>query len=158
MEWHSAGRDELGRNVRSAFVADFAEIPHLAYPEIPFVILLGGATHELPVDAIYATAGALLDRGAVYFLCWGEGASRCEDVIDEAATMKWIDAPQLVPIMTTAHEEDSLRDVLQFATSVAVPAEPFAHLCADVLLVFHGNAAAYDEARRILEEMHRARP
>jgi hypothetical protein len=52
--------------------------------------------------------------------------------------------------MTTAHEGESLDEVLSFATTVAVPAEQMA---ADVVLLFHGNINWFNEAHNLLEDM-----
>ena len=153
MELQFAGLDPLGRRVHLAFAADFAEIAHLPYPEGAFVVLLGGPTDDLPVDLLYSTAQVLLEKGAAYVLCWGDGASRLEDIVDEAAAMRSLEDPHAPTIMTTAHEGEPLHDVLTFATTVAVPDQFFAGACGDVVMVFHRNVHHYNEAQNCLEEL-----
>jgi hypothetical protein len=86
-------------------------------------------------------------------MSWGEGAARCEDIADEAIAMRGIDRPHSLSVMTTAHEGETLREVLTFATTLAVPAEALARVTTDVVLIFHGHAGWYDEARSLLEDM-----
>lgn len=131
----------------------FSEIGELVFPEGVFVVLIGGPTHELPVDLLYSTAQRLLERGAAYVMCWGEGAGRLEDIVDEADAMRSLDRPDAVTVMTTAHEDESLREVLDFATTVAIPAEPLNELCEDVVLVFYENVHWYNEAHNVLEDI-----
>lgn len=148
-----AGIDEVGRRVHLTFVPQFSDVATLPFPQTPFVVLLGGHTRELSVDLIYDTAELLLKKGAVYVICWGDGAGRCEDIVDEAETMLSLDDDRPPSILTTAHEEDTLSEVLEFATTVAIPSEPYTETCRDVLLVFHGNAGWYDEARKLLKDL-----
>jgi hypothetical protein len=151
MELYFAGRDELGRQAHLAFIPELTAIGHLAFPGV-FVVLIAGRTIDLSVDGIYSVAEVLLERGAAYIMCWGEGASRCEDIIDEAVAMKTLDDPTAPTIMTTAHENESIEEVLKFATTAAVPADEFAN-CRDVVLVFHDNVNWYNEACIHLENM-----
>lgn len=150
-----AGYDRLGRRVHLAFAQQFSDIQGLVFPGGVFVVLLGGPTQHLPVELLYSTAQRLLERGAAYVMCWGEGATRLEDIVDEAGTMGSLDHPDAATVMTTAHEGESVQELLEFATTVAVPAEPLAQSCEDVVLVFHENAHWYDEARAVLENILR---
>lgn len=153
MELQFAGFDRLGRRVHLAYIPEFAGIQHLPYPGGSFVVLVGGPTEDLSVDLLYSTAELLLERGAAYVMCWGDGSSRLEDIVDEAAVMRSLDLPDAPTIMTTAHKDEPLSDVLTFATTVAVPAEPLAEACHDVVMVFHRNVHACNEARHWLEDM-----
>lgn len=148
-----AGYDQLGRRVHLAFARQFSDIQGLAFPEGAFVVLLGGPTHHLPVDLLYSTAQRLLQRGAVYVMCWGDGASRLEDIVDEAGAMSSVDQPRAATVMTTAHEGESIREVLDFATTVAIPAEPLDQSCDDAVLVFHQDVHWYNEAHNVLEDI-----
>ncbi|HYI10885.1 MAG TPA: hypothetical protein VEK57_17630 [Thermoanaerobaculia bacterium] len=67
--------------------------------------------------------------------------------------MKALDRPDTPVLMTTAHEDESLREVLEFATTAAIPDERYAANCQHVVLVFHGNVQRYNEARDLLEDM-----
>lgn len=153
MELSLAGYDPLARRVHLAFAPTFSDIQGIVFPPGPFVVLLGGDTSDVPVDLLYAMANCLLDRGAAYILAWGAGASRCEDIVDEAAAMRTLDNPEAPTIMTTAHEGESLDEVLLFATTAAVPAEPLAAATADVVLVFHGTVGWFNEAQNLLEDI-----
>ncbi|MBV9071276.1 MAG: hypothetical protein JO231_21355 [Acidobacteria bacterium] len=154
MKLHLAGYDQLGRRVHLGFAREFADIRTVALPSSSFLVLLGGDTTGVPIDLIYSTAECLLDRGAAYILCWGDGATVCEDIVDEAAAMRAVDNPDNPIIMTTAHEGESLDEVLRFATTVAVPAEPLT-AAADLVLIFHENVSWYSEAHNVLEEVLR---
>jgi hypothetical protein len=66
----------------------------------------------------------------------GEGASRCEYIADEAAAMSSIDDPHAATILTSAHDRDSLDDVSDFATAVAMPEESLVERCHDVRSCF----------------------
>ncbi|HYI10886.1 MAG TPA: hypothetical protein VEK57_17635 [Thermoanaerobaculia bacterium] len=72
MNLDAAGRDAFGRQIHQAFAPDFPALRDVAFPEGKFVLLLAGPTRDLDVDALYMTAELLLDRGAVYVLCWGK--------------------------------------------------------------------------------------
>lgn len=149
---HFAGIDPLGRRVYLAFVPQFSDLAGLPFPQSPFVVLLGGPTRELPVDVIYDIAEMLLKNGAVYVMCWGDGAGRCEEIVDEAAAMLSLERDEPPSILTTVHEEESLSDVVEFATTAAIPADRYADACKDVLLVFHANVGWYNEAQNLLED------
>jgi hypothetical protein len=153
MELYLAGYDQLARRVHLAFAPRFSDIQGIVFPQRPFVVLLGGDTSGVSVDLIYSTTQRLLDQGAAYILSWGDGARRCEDIVDEATAMRTLDNPEVPLIMTTAHEDESLGEVLSFATTVAIPAEPLAAATADVVLLFHGNVSWFNEARNLLEDM-----
>lgn len=153
MELYLAGRDQLGRRVHLAFIPEFSGIQQLAFPEGVFVILIAGPTQDASVDLIYLTADMLLKRGAAYVMCWGAGAKRFEDIVDEAVAMRSIDFPIVSAVLTTAHENESIEEVLEFATTVAVPADTFAGTCEDVVLVFLENVNWYNEAHILLEYM-----
>ena len=155
MELDSAGRDQLGRRVSLAFTPELSDIGQVAFPEGAFVVLIAGPTAHLPVDVIYAAAEELLGRGAVYVMCWGDGSSRCEDIVDEAVVMRTLDEPDAPAIMTTSHAGTSIEEVLEFAITVAVPADELAEVCREVVLVFHENVHFYNEAHLLLEEMLR---
>ena len=113
MELHLAGYDSLTRRVHLAFVPEFSDIQGIVFPQSPFVVLLGGDTSGLSVDLLYSTAEHLLDQGAAYVLSWGDGASRCEDIINEASVMQALDNPEAPVIMTTAHVGESLNEAHQ---------------------------------------------
>ena len=147
------GHDDFGRRVHLLFSPRFDGIQNLSFPEGSFVVLIGGPTLNVSVDEIYATAEVLLQKGAVYIMCWGQGAQRLEDIIDEADAMKSIGDSSAGVVMTTAHEHHSLGEVLEFATTMAIPAAPLARSCQDVVLIFHGNVNPYNEAHNLLEDM-----
>lgn len=153
MELYLAGYDQLSRRVHLAFAPTFPDIAGIVLPRGPFVVFLGGDTSGLPVDLLYSTAEHLLNQGAPYIMVWGDGASRWEDIVDEAAAMRTLDHPEAPVIMTTAHEGESLDEVLRFATTVAVPSEPLAAATADVVLIFHGNVSWFNQAHNLLEDM-----
>lgn len=153
MALHGAGRDEFGKQVCIGFVSALSEIRDVVLPEGDFMLLLAGPTHDLSVDAIYSAAELLLDRGAVYVMCWGEGARRCEDIIDEAVAMKSLDHPVALGILTTAHENESLSAVLEFATATATPADAYVETCRNVVLLFHTYVGWYNEAQSVLEKL-----
>lgn len=150
MELCFKGRDEFGRRVHLAFIPELSAIGSLAFPGM-FVVLVAGRTIDLSADIIYSVAEVLLARGAAYVMCWGEGANRCEDIIDEAEAMNTLDNPEAPTLMTT-HEDESIREVMEFAFTAAAPAEHSVE-CRDVVLVFHGNVNWYNEAHILLEEM-----
>ena len=149
MKHEFIGYDELGRRVHLAFASTWSDLQQAALPWKQFVALLGGATAHVSTDQLYAIAERLLDAGAVYLMCWGDGASRCEEIIDEAVAMR---SPAST-IMTTAHEGESLEEVSSFATSVALPDAAFAATTGDVVLLFVENVRWYDDARRLLQAM-----
>jgi pentatricopeptide repeat protein len=153
MELYPAGFDQLARRVHLVFVPAFADIESIVFPSRPFVVLLAGNSEDVPVDVIYSTVEYLLDRHAVYIMSWGRGARRSEDIADEAIAMRGFDRTDSVTIMTTAHEGETLHEVLAFATTLAIPAEALASATTDVVLVFYGQAGWYDEARTLLEDM-----
>jgi hypothetical protein len=149
------GFDELGRRVHLAFITDLSSIRDVVFPGPMFVILLAGPTADTSVDDLYSTAEFLLEKGAAYVMCWGDGSTRLEDIVDEAATMNAVDGPPTPVIMTTAHENEPLSDTLEFATTVAVPAAEYADRCRDVVMIFHGERALHEEARVRLAEILR---
>ena len=142
-----AGHDERERLVYLSFCSSFAQILEVRPPARPFIVLLGGNTTNEAVDDMARVAEHLLSVGAVYLVCWGAGASRLEDIVDEVA-VEW-DADTL--IMTTAHEDESLFEALEFCIDSAVPADPV-HDCRTIVMLFFGNVNWHNEAAGWLED------
>jgi hypothetical protein len=123
----------------------------LEAPSAPFVLFLGADTTGAIPEPLFHIAQAMLDAGAVYVLCWGPGCQRAEDIFDEAAVGD--DGAEHPTVMTTSHPDESILEVLEFATSVAVPTAEFADSCKTVIVVFAGNIDWYKEGLRCLEDL-----
>lgn len=114
-------------------------------------MLVGATTDELGASQLFELAEGLLLAGAVYVVCWGSGASRLEDIFDEAAVHTIEQSEPIV--MTTSHEGEALVDVLEFAASAAVPAAENSSQCKTTLIIFAGNSQWYSEAKSGLKKL-----
>lgn len=147
-----AGLDVLGRRVYLAYCDKFESIATLVPPASPFVLFLGGDSAPLNIDQISAVAQHVLAAGAVYLVCWGRDAVRCEEIVDETSVHTALDDHHPT-IMTTSHDGESLLEALEFATTVAVPVSEYQDSCKTVLVVIADNIRWYNEAQNCLEEL-----
>lgn len=149
---HHAGRDALGRDVLLVFVPVLRDVARLEFPPVPFVFFLGGDTSGAIPEPLFEVAQAVLSGGAAYVLCWGPGSSLAEDLFDEAIVGD-ARSDAFTHVMTTSHEDETISDALEFATTVAIPHESVAAACRVVLVVFTGNVNWYNEGQNCLEDL-----
>jgi hypothetical protein len=147
-----AGFGQDGRGVYLTFCDRLVDVARIQPPETPFVLFLGADSADEPVELLFSIAEAMLASGAVYVLCWGAGAARLEDVFDEAFVGD-ATGEDLPAVMTTSHEGQPLDEALDFATTVAIPAEEYASRCKTTVIVLAGNVHWYNEAHNILEDL-----
>ena len=147
-----SGTDRFGRTVCQLLVPDLDALGEVQARAMPFVLFLGADTSELSPEALYGAAVGMLEKGAVYVVCWGPGCERAEEIFDEAAV-----GPKGLcsygHIMTTSHSGETIEDALHFATTAAVPDQAFRESCTTVLVVFVGNVNWYNEGHNCLEDL-----
>jgi hypothetical protein len=146
------GTDALGRAAYLGFANDLEELAALTVPSRPFVLFVGAdASGRIP-EPYYSTAKRLLELGAVYVLCWGPDCRRAEDLFDEAVVGNG-SADRFGRVITTSHPAESIREALEFATTVAVPNDDIALNCSTLIVAFVGNVHWYNEGHACLEDL-----
>lgn len=114
-------------------------MPPLKLSSERFVCLLAWDAENVEANEISAFIGALLDCGAVYFCCWGQGCERTHDIVDEVVQLKRIEEGTDSVIMTTWHDDEELADALEFSLLSAEPDEDFSTGCNAVLAISVGS-------------------
>ena len=146
-----AGFDQLSRRV---FVGHFPSFEQLREASLPidgrFVLFLASDASNVSHDELAATAEAMLARGAVYVMAWGEDCERVEAFFDEAIEGHGLD-PEGPTIITTSHPRESIEVALAFASYFAVPGE--GNECNAMLLAFVDDSAASHAAEEALKEL-----
>lgn len=150
-ELERAGQDNLGREVFLTYVPELTQLLHIELPSAPFVLFIGADTTDAIPQPLSQIAQVMIDASAVYVLCWGPNCDQAEEVFDEAAVGDGSVARHTV--MTTSHPGESILEVLEFATSVAVPIDEFADSCQKVIVAFVGNVHWYNEGQNCLEDL-----
>lgn len=136
---------------RRAFVAYAADFTGLfaptKWPDGHFVLLVLADVSTWP-DAHFAEwAEGVLRAGAVYVCCWGPGADRLEERIDEAAQEIERRAGLHLPvIMTSQHESETMDEALWFAANATWPAEEYEDTCDALVVVAVGDPAWQERA------------
>jgi hypothetical protein len=139
------GVDTHERRVYLTFCDSFHQLALLRPPRVPFVLFVGGDSSSESSEMLFTVAQSVLQNGAVYVLCWGAGASRLKDVVDEAFVARTIG--DVVPtVMTTSHETESLDEALTFATTNAEPVAVYATACTVSVFVLVDDINLYNEA------------
>jgi len=114
-------------------------VPSLKLGSKRFVCLLAWDAENVETDEIAAFVGTLLDQGAVYFCCWGQGCERTHDIVDEVVQLKEIEKGTDSVIMTTWHDNEELTDALEFSLLSAEPDDDFSAGCNAVLAISIGS-------------------
>jgi hypothetical protein len=84
----------------------------------PFVVMTAFDMKGLDDATLVAFTGRLLADDCRYACCWGHGCGRLEYAFDRVIVDQGLDRAD-EPVMTTAHEDESLDEALWFATQVA---------------------------------------
>ena len=101
----------------------------LTLPTRRFRLFVAADTLDSSVEEISSIALAALNAGMVYCCAWGRGCERFHDIVDECITEDDIGERKLAGangndvVMTTWHENDSLREALDFFATCAVPTD-----------------------------------
>ena len=123
MDLNYHGTDSTtGRRLLSLNIEKPSElVPPLNLGSERFVCLLAWDAVNVDANEIGAFIGALLDHGAVYFCCWGQGCERTHDIVDEVVQLKGIEKGTDSVIMTTWHDDEELSDALEISLLSAEP-------------------------------------
>jgi len=151
-EANYAGNDHYGRRVYLTFCSDFEQVVGIEPPQAPFVLCIGGDSSGESVEVLFSCAENALEKGAVYVLCWGPGAARLEEIVDEAFVARSM-PDELPTVMTTSHEGESLQEALAFAATYAQPVAAYANDCRTSVVVIVGNLQWYNEAQNCMEDL-----
>jgi len=125
---------------RDLYVLEIPDIENLTDFQLSsprFICLLIWNTEKESDKSLDRVANWLLNLGAVYFCCWGNGGERVHDAIDNADIHR---NPNCDPVvMTTWHSTKPLLDAAYFAMDVAFPNGAYAEGCASVIAVCVNN-------------------
>lgn len=146
-----AGFDRNARRAFLALVEKYADLAAVLPPaDGAFVVFIGGDATTVTSDELRSAAEWLLNRGAVYFVIWGEGCERVEELVQDAigARHRGAESPAII---TSSHPDDSLGVALAFASTFAVPEQG---LEAEILLVLIvEDPTRYAQASGVLHEL-----
>jgi hypothetical protein len=107
-----------------SFLHDIAA--ELSIPTRCFTVLIACDSEDLPLGEIRDCAKALIEKGAVYVCCWGNGCGRFHDIVDEVwvgceKDGKYSAVAKDSTLMTTWHDRESLDDALWYLLFTAWP-------------------------------------
>jgi hypothetical protein len=150
------GSDAHGRKVFSV-ASDTLEgvAAELRGVDDHFILVLAADTTGQSSTDLFASAEALIRRGASYVCCWGPGCERLHDCFDEADVALHGGETERRLVMTTWHADESLGEVLWFALNAAVPAPAYQ---ADTRSVVAAAVARSDWADSLREYLGRVPP
>ncbi len=124
MRLQSLGTDSVTERRLFALVGERLARPPIDWPteaDLAFALLLvtTDSNDELPI----AVAREWLEKGATFVLCTGPGSDPLEQTFDDA-TFRPECGPELTyTVMTTAHPNEPIESVLDFAFEYAQSAE-----------------------------------
>lgn len=146
-----AGFDRNSRRVFLALVEKHSDLATIVPPEDgPFVAFVGGDARAVPIDELLSMTEGLLNRGAVYFVIWGDDCERVEAIVHDAISVRER-GPESPEVITSSHPDESLEVALAFATTFAVPDQGLE--AALLLVVIVGRAKEHEQARGCLAEL-----
>ena len=102
--------------------------PFRDLPVMPTVCLLVADRIEPPYECTELITD-LMAVGCGFFMTWGSAASLFEDVIDETVVMMSIERNDDTFAMTSAHANESAKDVAHFMLNLALLGEPAIRCC-----------------------------
>jgi len=93
-------------------------------PYAAFVLLFAADGRGVTDETLREQASQFLKAGARYVCCWGPDCKRVHDAFDLAATDLGFNREGAV-VMTTWHDQESLKDVVWFAANAAFSDEAY---------------------------------
>ena len=90
-----------------------------------FLCLLGGDFTKTAASELVQLVTGLIEAGACYFICWGDGCEAVHDLIDDILIGDDRFASEETIIMTTWHSDETIEDALFFLLCAASPAEHY---------------------------------
>src|SRR2546425_5708672 len=115
------GEDLHGRELFLLELRSWEDWPRdLALPSEHFALLVAGNARGAELEAIAAFASGALGAGCVYAGSWGPGCQRVHDAFDGRSNEL---AVQDRVVMTTWHEDESLKEALTFLVRDALPSD-----------------------------------
>lgn len=117
----------------------------------------------LDIDNFFEKAKDLIKTGLAYMCAWGNGCSVLDNLFDDASVILEIDgevekADDENVIMTTWHEDESLKEALHFFVTNTSPTEKYYKECLTALVLCVGrsdeteNLKMYLENQKLLDE------
>jgi hypothetical protein len=82
------------------------------------LLLACDAEHAAP-RVLADVAEKAITSGVCYVVAWGAGCEKTHDAFDETYALRKLEQPDLPPIMTTWHADDSLDEALWYFVDVA---------------------------------------
>jgi hypothetical protein len=137
------GRDLRSRDLFLMSLGSWEDWPReLKLPSRHFCLLVAGDAQSTSDDAIGSLADAALDDGCVYMCAWGPGCERVHTSFDTRIVDRDLAGviPDVLGVMTTSHETETLDEALDFLTGTAWPDKAFADSCRTALIAVVGNA------------------
>jgi hypothetical protein len=126
-------------------IPDAAKLPDFRLSSPRFVCLLLWDAEKVPDKILAQAANWLLNKGAVYFCCWGSDCERVHDAIDSVNISRNPSCDRV--LMTTWHSREPLSEAVYFALNTAWPDEGYAEGCRSVIAVCISNVRNAEAAR-----------
>jgi hypothetical protein len=130
------GRTQTGGRFLICPCELFSDLQKLQPDSSKFALLTLFDLADVQSDEMALIARVLVERGLAYACCWGEDCERWHDSID-TADIEHIDArggDSRDIIMTTWHDDESMREALHFFETCALPAEGNIDGCKDYVV------------------------
>jgi hypothetical protein len=124
------------------------QISDLALDSPHFGVLLAWNCASESPEVLLRIARKLISLGGVYFCCWGDGCELLHDSIDQVAME--VDARSDPVIMTTWHDDESLREVLWFFINAAFPDDHYTESTRSMVVISVANTDWATESHEAL--------
>lgn len=124
------------------------QIPDFAIGSPHFGVLLAWHCEKEAPDVLSSIAHKLISLGGVYFCCWGNGCELLHDAIDYASMERDIHSDPV--LMTTWHNDESLREVLWYFLNSTVPDDLLIDTMRSMIAITIGSSDWENECREAL--------
>lgn len=156
-------KDNFGRNIFLISVSSIKEfdITRLAQNSKYFTLFIANS-EEVIIEEYSKKAKKLIESGLIYLCAWGEECEKIHDIFDEENVImeinQEIETDNDNVIMTTWHQDESLKEALYFFLMDTSPTEKYYSECKTSLVVIIGNPIeavnikTYLENQKLLED------
>lgn len=126
--------------------------PRVALPSKHFLLFLACDACRLAEAKITAFARQTLKQGLTGLCAWGPDCERVHDIFDEVFVEEYWDGEDESVIMTTWHDDESLKEALWYFVHCATPAQAYEEGCRSWVAASVGNSEWSERIFTLLAE------
>lgn len=149
------GRDILFISTECIEDFDLNKLPALS----KYFTLFIANNIELDEDKYFEKAKELIKSGLAYMCAWGKGCSMLDDIFDDASVRMEIEGEKETDddenvIMTTWHEDETLKNALEFFLMNTSPTAKYFDECKTAIVLKIGDSSETKHLRDLLENQN----